>query len=107
MTDDPVSEARHAHIRAVTITVLAALAGVFAGILSGVITGDLDPNDAAGDLGAITPLILAIMIQVPLYPKLGFDEWGGGKDILYVVFMTFALWFITFGVILTTEIQFV
>lgn len=106
MTDDEVSEARHEHIRAVTITVLAALAGVFAAVLSGVLTADLEPDDAALDLGAISVLILAIMIQIPLYPRLGFEDWGGAKDILYVVFMTFALWFITFGVVLTTGVEF-
>lgn len=107
MTDDEVSEARKAHIRAVTITVLAALAGVFAAVLSGLLTADLDPDDAALDLGALSVLLLAIMIQVPLYPRLGFDDWGGGKDVLYVAFMTFALWFITYGVILTAGVEFI
>lgn len=110
MTDDEVSDARHAHVRAVTITVLAALAGVFSAVLSGVLTGDLiaagEYGEAATDIGAIAVLILAIMIQIPLYPLLGFDDFGGGKDVLYVAFMTFALWFITYGVILTTGLTF-
>ncbi len=106
MTDDEVSEARRAHIRAVTITGMAALAGVFAAVLAGVLTAGQDPSDAARDIGAIAVLILAIMIQIPLYPIIGFDDFGGGKDVLYVIFMTFALWFITFGVILTTGVQF-
>lgn len=107
MSEDEVAEARHAHIRAVTISVLAALAGVFAAVLSGILTADLAADDAARDLGAIAVVVLAIMIQVPLYPKMGFEDWGGGKDVLYVAFMTFALWFITFGVILTTGVEFI
>lgn len=29
----------------------------------------------------------------------------GAKDYLYVVFMTFALWFITFAILLTSGVQ--
>lgn len=106
MTEDEVSQARHEHIRAVTITILTALAGIFAAVLSGILTADLPVSDAASDLGAIAMLVLAIMIQIPLYNAMGFEDWGGTKDVLYVVFMTFAFWFISYGVILTTGVEF-
>lgn len=108
MTEDEVLQARHEHIRAVTISVLAAIAGIFSAILGGVLTADLIAEgafgDAASDMGAIAVLVVAIMIQIPLYNAMGFEDWGGTKDILYVAFMTFALWFITYGIILTTGI---
>ncbi|MFW6448639.1 MAG: hypothetical protein ACOC0X_03740 [Halobacteriota archaeon] len=51
-------------------------------------------------------LLIAILVQLPLYRIMGYEEFGGGKDVLYVAFMTFSLWFITFGIILTTGVEF-
>lgn len=99
-------EARNDHIRAVTISSGAALAGVLGAILSGVITADLPPAQAASDVNAISLLLIAILVQLPLYRVMGYDDFGGAKDVLYVAFMTFALWFITFGIILTTGVEF-
>ncbi len=99
------ASAKADHLRAVTITSGAALAGALAAILSGVITADLSPSEAAGNINALSILLLAILVQLPLYRVIGYDEFGGGKDVLYVVFMTFSLWFITYGIILTTGVE--
>ncbi len=107
MTDDEVSQARANHIRAVTITIIASIGGIVGAILSRVLTADLPVEEAASDQGAIAMLLLVIIVQIPLYKLMGFEDWGGTKDILYVAFMTFALWFITFGIILTTGVEFV
>ena len=63
--------------------------------------------------GAIDPLGVyvlagAVVVQFPLHRGLeaaGLDldvEDFGAKDYLYVVFMTFALWFVCWTVLLTT-----
>ncbi|MFP4590531.1 MAG: hypothetical protein ACLFMX_07635 [Halobacteriales archaeon] len=105
MATDAAS-ARQDHVRAVTITSGAALAGVFAAVLSGVITQGVPASEAASDINAISILLIAILVQLPLYRIMGYEEFGGGKDVLYVAFMTFALWFITFGIVLTTGVTF-
>lgn len=100
------SNARFAHIRSVTITVAASLAGVLAAVLSAIATADLSRVDAAADMAAIAMVLLAILIQIPLYRTVGFDEFGGAKDVLFIAFMTFSFWFVTYGIILTTGIEF-
>jgi len=107
MADDESSE-RSAHIRAVTITVIAAIAGVLAAILSSVLTVEtgLPPTEAATDMSALAMVLLAVLIQIPLYRLVGYEEFGGGKDILFVGFMTFSFWFVTYGIILTTGVEF-
>ena len=43
-----------------------------------------------------------IAAQLPILRAIGIDvSEFGAKDYLYVVFMTFVLWFVTFGVLLT------
>lgn len=106
MSNDP-DEARRDHIRSVTITATAAIAGILAAVLSAVVTADLPAADAASDMSAYAVLLLAILIQIPLYRVLGFDEFGGGKDVLFIAFMSFALWFVTYGIILTMGVEFV
>lgn len=102
------SDARDDHIRAVTITASASVAGIFAAILSSVITAQagLSGSAAATDMSSLAMLLFAVLIQIPLYRVLGFEGFGGGKDVLFVGFMTFAFWFVTYGIILTTGVQF-
>ena len=71
------------HLRGVTVTTLACLAGVIALIV-----------------GALTAA------QFPILRVIGIDvSEFGAKDYLYVVFMTFTLWFVTFGIILTEGVS--
>ena len=103
MSDEP-SE-RSAHLRAITITSVAALAGVAAAIGSSILTGDLEPAEAAGETTPQLLMIVSIVVQLPVYSFV-YDDWGGAKDFLFVAFMTFSLWFVTWGVILTTGVTF-
>ncbi len=96
------AERRIAHIRGVTVTAIACLAGVAAAVLSSSIA------DGAGDVFAVYVLIGAIFVQFPLLRvlemvgmKLDVDDFGV-KDYLYISFMTFSLWFVCWAILLTT-----
>ena len=105
MSTESISDRRE-HIRSIGVTALAALAGVGAALLSAMVTGDPLTEDAATDsqtyiivLGAILTLILLIK-HSGIYSE---DEIGP-KHYLFVLFMTFAFWFVTWGIILTTSV---
>ena len=94
------------HFRAIVITAVTTLLGILAGIGSHAVafdgTYDADAlNAAASDTTALLILAAAIGAQMLFFQYL-YDDWGGGRDALYVVFMTFCLWFITWGILLTT-----
>ncbi len=103
---DAEADPRSEHLRQVTITITAALGGIFAAVLSRVVTGDLPVEEAATDTTAYALLLLAILIQIPVYRVLGYEDFGSGRDIFYIVFMTFALWFVSYGIILTFGVEF-
>jgi hypothetical protein len=89
------------HVRGVTVTTLACLAGVGAALVSAAIVGT-DPT-AATDTRALAFLVAFVAGQYPLLKVIGVDVADfGAKDHLYVTFMTFTLWFITFAILLTT-----
>lgn len=87
------------HRRSVTITAIATLGGALAGIAaSQVATG---PNDPAG----IAALVVATLAEFGLMKAAGIDVGEfSTKDNLYVAFMSFALWFIVWGVLLTAGV---
>ncbi|MFB6089735.1 hypothetical protein [Halobellus sp. EA9] len=88
------------HLRGVTVTTLACLAGVVAALASASVVG----TDAAAATSRQTLMIVAgfVVLQFPILRLGGIDVSDfGAKDYLYVAFMTFALWFITFGILLT------
>ncbi len=96
------AERRIAHIRGVTVTAIACLAGVLAALASTVVASE--PADTL----ALYILVGAIIGQFPLLQVLDsigievdVDEFGA-KDYLYVAFMTFALWFVCWTILLTT-----
>lgn len=88
---------RRSHLRAVFITTMTALIGVVAAFLSHSVSGS-----SYSDPTALLVLPAAVGLQFPIYQRM-FDDWGGAKDLLYVFFMTFCLWFITWAILLTTE----
>ena len=91
------------HIRGVTVTTLACLAGVAAAVVSGVVVG----TDPASATNRLTLGVLAgfIALQLPVLRVVGVDVSDfGAKDYLYVGFMTFSLWFITFAIMLTAGV---
>jgi hypothetical protein len=98
-TEAPTAaEKREAHMRGVKVTTLSCVLGVAAGVLSWALT--------TGVIGAfpqnagVAVLVAAVAAQKPFLPYLGKHEMSK-KDWLYVAFMTFDLWFITWTVLLT------
>ncbi len=96
------AERRTAHIRGVTVTAIACLAGVVAALVSGAVA------DGAGDILGVYILTSAIIVQFPLFKliemaglELNTDDFGA-KDYLYIAFMTFSLWFVCWAILLTT-----
>ncbi|MFC6940059.1 hypothetical protein ACFQE8_08805 [Salinirubellus sp. GCM10025818] len=104
-------DARASHIRGLTVTTLASLAGLLAAIGSSVVTaGAAEP--ATSQTGLYV-LVAAIVVQFPILQALGSTglvavdvEDFGAKDYLYVLFMTFALWFVGWTVLLTAGTTF-
>jgi len=91
------------HIRGVTVTTLACLGGLVAAVVAGVVVGT--HPEAAGDTRSLAFLVAAIAGQYPVLKAVGVDISDfGAKDHLYVAFMTFALWFITFAILLTSGV---
>ncbi len=104
MAAESISD-RHEHVRSIGVTAVAALLGVGAAFASTVVTGDLGPAEAATDLRALVIVIGAIAIQFPLINLAGIygeDEFGP-KHYLFIIFMTFSLWYVTWGILLTAE----
>ncbi len=90
------SEAISPHVRGVTVTTVATVFGLLAGIAAAAITG------GAGDTLGLAVLGIAVLVQFPLLHVLGIDVGEfSTKDRVYVGFMTFAMWFISWGVLLT------
>jgi protein involved in ribonucleotide reduction len=100
------AERRVGHVRGVTVTAIACLAGVGAAVVSSIVAG------GATDTLAVYVLAGAVIMQVPLLGLLdaaGLEldvEDFGAKDYLYVAFMTFALWFVCWAILLSTGASF-
>jgi len=93
------------HIRGVTVTTLACLAGVAAAVTSAVVIGT-DP-ETAGTAIQLAVVAAFVVLQYPILYALGVDVSEFGlKDNLYVAFMTFALWFLSYTVVLSTGVSF-
>jgi uncharacterized membrane protein len=85
------------HLRGVTVTTVATVLGMVAGIVAAFVTSGPD------DIFGLTALGAAILIQLPLLNVLGVEVADfSKKDHLYVAFMTFVLWFMTWGILLST-----
>lgn len=86
------------HMRGVTVTTISTLAGMLAGVVSALVAAG--PKDTIG----LTIALLAIVLQLPLLHVIGIDvREFSTKDNLYVAFMTVVFWFISWGIILTTN----
>lgn len=84
------------YMRGVAVTTTATLSGIAAGVLSMVL--ELDPTAT----NSAFIVIAAVLVQFPIYRIVGIDtDDFGTKDYLYIVFMTFVLWFISWGILLT------
>ncbi len=93
---------RASHVRGVTVTAVAALAGIAAALASSAAT-------TATQLSATDTRVLGlvgafVLVQLPLLRLLGVDvDDFSTKDYLYVAFMTFSMWFVTWGIMLTSD----
>ena len=88
---------RAAHRRSLKVTALASLAGVVAGVVSPMFTS------GAADTMGVTIAAVAVLVSLGVMRLVGVDvEEFSTKDHLYVAFMTFALWFVTWTILLTT-----
>ncbi len=84
------------HRRSVTVTAVATLGGVVAGVASDAVASG--PTDSIG----LAVLVAAIFVELGVMRLVGIDVSDfSTKDNLYVAFETFALWFITWGVLLS------
>lgn len=84
------------HLRGVTVTTVATIGGILAGLATDVIV--TSPTEKTG----LFILVGAIVLQFPLYYAIGIDVADfGTKDQLYVAFMTFTTWFVSWGILLT------
>jgi hypothetical protein len=91
-TDDGVSP----YIRSITVTTASTAAGMVAGIAAHLVT------TAPDDITGVLVLLVAIIVQYPIYKLVGIDTSDfGTKDQLYIGFMTFTLWFVTWGILMT------
>lgn len=100
MATDTV-ERRAAHVRGVTVTSLASVAGILAAVVSAAVAG------GATDILGVYVLAGAVVVQFPILRLAGIDvEEFSSKDYLYVAFMTFALWFVCWTVLLTAGTTF-
>jgi hypothetical protein len=92
------------HVKSVTTTTLATLSGVAAAVLSGFLFGT--SIEAATNTRAVLILAVVIAAQFPAHRLLGIDvDDYGPKDYLYIAFMTFTLWFITYSILLTAGVS--
>lgn len=84
------------HLRGVTVTTVATILGVGAGVGAAAVASG--PGDTIG----LVLLAGAIVAQLPVLSVLGVDiDDFSKKDHIYVIFMTFVLWFISWGLLLT------
>ncbi|MFB6084887.1 MAG: hypothetical protein ABEJ94_11660 [Halorientalis sp.] len=101
------AERRAAHLRGLKVTTLSAIAGIGAAVASSVVTAGMAPAAAATSDTALLVVLGAILVQFPLLLGLGVDVGDfDAKDFLYVGFMTFSLWFVSWGVLLTANTTF-
>lgn len=90
------------HARSVVVTTVCCLAGIAAAVVSAVYVGT-DPT-AARSTTAVLVLGGFVLIQYPAYKAVGIGDFGV-KDNLYVAFLTFCLWFISYTVLLTSAVE--
>jgi hypothetical protein len=95
---------RQAHVLAVTRTGIAAFLGVAAAFGSWFLTQDMTAAAASKDQTAQLIVLGAVVVQPFLQQLLGiYKDDFGAKDFLFILFVTFAMWFVTWTIILTSD----
>ncbi|MFB6189479.1 MAG: hypothetical protein ABEI57_06315 [Halapricum sp.] len=92
------AEGYSSHVRSVTVTTLASLAGIAAALVCEYVI-QADPTARE----ALFVVLGAIAVQAPILQVAGFDITDfSAKDYLFIAFMTFSLWFIAWAFVLTS-----
>ena len=87
------------HMRGLTVTTITAIAGIGAAFGSNALAS------GATDFTGLLVVAVAVLAQFPVLQALGIDrDELSGKDIAYIAFMTFALWFVSWGILLTAGV---
>ena len=96
-TESEPLDRRAAHVRSLVVTTIACLGGLAAGVASAAVT-----SGATDRLGVVVLAGVAV-VELGLMRLFGVDvDDFSAKDYLYVLFMTVALWFISWGILLTS-----
>ncbi|GGO00464.1 MULTISPECIES: hypothetical protein [Haloarcula] len=87
------------HMRGLTVTTITAVAGIAAAFVSNAVAA------SATDVTGVLVVAAAVLAQFPVLRVIGIgpDDLST-KDVLYVAFMTFALWFVSWGILLTAGV---
>jgi hypothetical protein len=94
------SEGLTGHARSVAITSVTALGGVIAGVASAAFAA------SATDQVGLAIVIGMFLVNLIVLRVIGIDVSDfGGKDHLFNAFMTFSLWFVTWGLFLSTGVS--
>jgi hypothetical protein len=84
------------HLRGLTVTTFASLMGIGAGVAATALAS------GATDRLGVYLLAAAVAVQLPVYYAVGMDvDDFGAKEYLYIAFITFSMWFVSWGVLLT------
>ncbi|WP_254273375.1 hypothetical protein [Haloarcula marina] len=87
------------HMRGLTVTTITAVAGIAAAFVSNAVAS------GAADVTGVLVVAAAVLAQFPILRVIGIgpDDLST-KDVLYIAFMTFALWFVSWGILLTAGV---
>ena len=91
------ADRRAAHRRSLKVTAAATLTGVVAGVVTPMVTAG--PTDRLGLAVAVAAVIASLVAMRGL--GVDVDDFST-KDHLYVAFMVFSLWFMTWTIMLET-----
>jgi len=86
------------HARSVTVTTVAAVGGILAAVLSRIAAS------GGTDVTGVYALVAVIVVEVIGMQALGLMDDPGAKDVLFVAFMTFSLWFVCSTILLTAGV---
>ncbi|TAJ43827.1 EMC6-like membrane protein [Methanofollis fontis] len=96
------------HIQRIHRTLVACFMGIAAGLLSYYLSGSVDPATGMqpNQIIGVLFLMAGVVFQKHIFMLIRIDYTElGNKDWFYQAFMTFALWFISWSVMLTTTTQ--
>jgi hypothetical protein len=99
-----LAEKQAEHIERIKRTLIACLLGIFTGILSYMSGGVPNSNGIQNNgLLGLMLMLAGIVIQKHIFMLIGLDTTKlGAKDWFYQGFMTFALWFMTWTILLSS-----